>query len=261
MLRRHSRVGGFELLRQIGAGGQAEVYLARPAGGGWRSGRAALKLARPEHSAGLHDEHGWLAGPGGEHPGLPQLFSRRYGGPGDLGYVDLPNTDRLPFLALAYLPGQTLERLLARRHGRGLPTRLAIHIALQAAVTLDHLHRRVGIVHHDVRPANLLIGPGRMPQVTLLDLGAAESLCAPRRLRVYGVRSYLPPERLAGAVASPLADVYSLGVTLRAMLGQQVAAPALSDLIGAATEADPQRRARALPDMAALVERLNSTRW
>ncbi|MBX0330378.1 protein kinase [Oscillochloris sp. ZM17-4] len=251
MIKRHARVGGFVLLRRVGGGGQAEVYLARPAGGGRRAALAAIKVARPGHAAGLHDEHGWLAA--AEHPGIAQLYSRRHS---DLGYVESPGAGRTPFLALRYVPGRSLDELLARRRGRGLPADLAAHIATQAASALDHLHQRLGIVHQDVRPANLIIGAGRRPLVTLIDLGAAESLGAPRRRWDYGARGYMAPERLSGAPASPLADVYSLGITLRAMLSEQISPPALAGLIHDATEGDSRRRAAALPDMAAMLERL-----
>lgn len=258
-LQRGAQVGGFVLLRRLGVGGQADVYLARPTHGRWRAGLAALKVARPGHAAGLHDEHGWLADPQADHPGLAQLYSRCYAGrQANIGFVDVPGAGRAAFLALAYAPGLTLTELLARRRGRGLPTDLVTHIAAQTAAALDHLHCRLGIVHHDVRPANLIIGPGRSPRVTLIDLGAAESLAAPRRRWLYGTADYLPPERLAGAPASPHTDIYSLGLVLRAMLGDQPAPPALAALIHAATVDDPQRRATAIPDMAAMIARLQT---
>ncbi len=252
-MREQGLAGRFRLLRRIGAGGQAEVYLARPSGGGWREPLAALKLARPDHVDGLHDEHAWLARSGPACPGLARLYSR---GPGDLGYLTLADQPRRPFLALAYLPGPTLERLLARRRRRGLPPGLAAQIAAQVAAALDHLHRAVGIVHHDVRPANLIVGPGRRPRATLIDLGAAESLAAPRRRHVYGAPGYLAPESLAGAPASPLADVYGLGMTLRAMLGDQAAPTDLAEIIRDATQGDPRRRGAAIPDMTTMINRL-----
>ncbi|NTV62140.1 MAG: serine/threonine protein kinase [Oscillochloris sp.] len=250
------RAGRFELMGRLGSGGQAEVFLARPIDAGRQAGRAALKVAHPNHSAGLHDEHGWLASPRADHPGLPQLYSQRYGGTGDLGYLEQPGSGWVPFLAMAYLPGQNLEQLLAHRRGRSLPLDLAFQIASQIAAVLEHLHRRLGIVHHDVRPANILIGPGRQPRITLLDLGAAESMAAPRRTWDYGTPGYTAPERAIGAACSPLADIYSLGVTLRVMLGGQPIPPTLADLIHDATEHNPQRRAYAIPDMAALRGRL-----
>jgi serine/threonine protein kinase len=255
-LQRGTQAGGFVILRRIGSGGQADVYLACPTHNGRRADLAALKIARPDHAAGLHDEHGWLTGPEADHPSLTRLYSRRRDGPACISYVDMPGQGRSAFLALAYAPGITLELLLARRRGRGLPAELATHIALRTASALSHLHRRVGIIHHDVRPANLIIGPGRPPQVTLIDLGAAESPTAPRRRWVYGTGAYLPPERLAGAEVSPQVDIYSLGLVLRAMLGGQPAPPALASLIRDATADDPHERAAALPDMAAMHGRL-----
>lgn len=254
MLQPGAQAGGFVVLRMLGAGGQAEVYLARPAGRG-RGDLAALKVARPGHAAGIHDEHGWLAGPQAEHPCLARLYAR---GPADLGYVEVPGAGRAAFLALAYAPGVTMEALLARRRGRGLPAGLAAHIAARAAAALDHLHRRVGVVHHDVRPANLIVGPGRRPQVTLIDLGAAESPAAPRRRWLYGAAGRLPPERLAGAPASPQTDIYGLGLVLRAMLGDQPAPPDLAAIARDATAGDPHERAAEIPDMCALRERLQT---
>lgn len=240
----------FQPVRRIGHGGQAEVFLGRTRGGG---GLAALKVAHPGHAAGLHDEHGWLALPSTAHPHLPQLYTQRYGGRGDLGYLSLPGQPPRPFLALAYLPGQTVAAWLARRRGRGLAPHLACAIAYQAALALDHLHRQVGIVHYDVRPANLLVAPGRHLHVTLLDLGSAESLDAPRRSAIYVAPDALAPESQRGMPASSLVDVYALGVTLRTMLAGQPISRGLASLIAEATADDPRQR---LPDMRAFIEHL-----
>lgn len=280
----NARIGDFELLRQIGAGGQAIVYLARP----WqadperrRRGRlallarlscgaittelaqraqlAALKLARPEHIAALHDEHGWLARPVAQHEYLVQLHSRRFaGGPRrDLGFASMcanGSPPTLPFLALAYEPGQTLDTIIAQRRGRPLPISVGLEIARQTAIVLDHLHCRLGLVHHDIKPANLLFHAGR---TVLLDLGAAESPAMPRRRWLYGTQGYLPPERLLGAPASPLVDIYSLGMLLQTMLaGQKAIVPALRTLIDGATDGNPDRRAAAIPTMASMIEQL-----
>jgi serine/threonine-protein kinase len=269
-LRPGTRAGGFEVLRPIGRGGQATVYLARPwqARQNWLPGSAplaALKVAGPAYAAAIHDEHGWLAGPGGEHPHLARLYRR--GGQQSIGYLATPGGEqrRAAFIALEYEPGRSLEQILAFRRGQPLPTQLALAVAAQAASALHHLHHRLGIVHHDVKPANLLIRQDAGPRATLIDLGAAESPAAPRRRWRYGTSGYLPPESLAGAAADPQVDIYGLGQVLRAMLcgGPDRPIPAdpdLAALIDAATAADPQQRRRALPDMAALLARLNALR-
>lgn len=274
-----ARVGPFELLARLGSGGQGEIYLARPwddtlrrgAARHWLRARlavgaidaplaarwrlAALKLAHPGAAASLHDEHGHLAAPGAAHPHLVALYSRRHPGcTTDLGL--LAGRVRRPYLALAYLPGVSLERLLA--HRQPMPERWAITVALQLAAAMVHLHSR-GVVHHDLRPANVIVcsrGPDA-PHATLIDLGAAETPARPRRRAVYGTLGHLPPERTAvrPAPASPLVDVYSLGVLLRRVV-QSRASPALAALIADATTPEPDHRAARVPDMAALSARL-----
>jgi serine/threonine-protein kinase len=135
---------------------------------------------------------------------------------------------------------------------------MAISVAAQAASALDHLHREMDLVHHDVKPANLLICHSTRPHITLIDLGSAAYRAAPRHRGIYGTPSYLPPECAADAPASPLIDIYSLGLVLRAMLGTQTAPAGLAGLIHEATEPDPRQRGAALPDMAAVLLRLQA---
>lgn len=278
-----ARAGDFELLARLGAGGQGEVFLARPwvpatarrrgtgillrwllargllgaeAARRWRL--AAVKLAHPASADSLHDEHQHLAGQRAGHPHLACLYSYRFGeGPRDLGHCV---AGRAPatrtYLALAYEPGAPLSRALA---GRREPPPLAwsLALALQVAGALEQLHMR-GIVHHDVRPANLIVRGGARPHAVLIDLGAAETPGAPRRRAVYGAPGYLPPER-AGPAPEPatyLVDVFSLGALLGALTAGAAVGEPLAELIAAATAAEPARRRAAFSSMGALRERL-----
>lgn len=276
-----SHLGAFELIAPLGAGGQGELFLARPraerverrpprqllrlqamAGGispalaaQWRL--AALKIARSGAADSLHDEHRHLASPAVAHQHLGCLYSRRFPGhTPDLGMVG--KNDRRVYLALAYEPGLSLERILRGRR-RPLDGRWSVELVRQLAAALAHLHSQ-GIVHHDVRPANVIVRPAgaAWPHATLIDLGAAETPATPRRRAIYGVHTHLPPERTATAPApaSPLVDLYALGLLLRTLTAGIRRSPALAGLIDAATAAEPGRRAASLPDLAAMLDRL-----
>jgi serine/threonine protein kinase len=277
-----ARAGDFELLARLGAGGQGEVFLARPwapatlrrcatglllrrlqacgrlgaaAARRWRL--AAVKVAHGSSADSLHDEHQHLAGQPGGHPHLVSLYSRRFGGGGrDLGHCAV-GEGRAPrvYLACAYEPGLPLDRLLAQH--RVPPPAWSVALALQVAGALEQLHLR-GVVHHDVRPANLIVRGGARPHAVLIDLGAAETPGAPRRRAVYGAPGHLPPER-AGATPEPatfLVDVFGLGALLAALTAGAPAAGPLAELIAAATTAETARRRAAFPSMAALRQRL-----
>lgn len=271
-----ARLGAFELIAQLGRGGQGEVFLAHPwapAPGRravrlWLSARlrlgalgpaaarrwglAALKLARPGAADSLHDEHGHLAGPAAAHPHLPQLYSRRYPGRADdLGL--LPGVGGGVYLATAYVPGASLELIVRRR--RAPAASWSVAVAAQLARALAHLHRR-GIVHHDVRPANVIVGGRRgRPHCTLVDLGAAETPAAPRRRAIYGATGHLPPERAGASPGPPTphVDVYGLGLLLGALTRGAGPSASLAALVAAATADDLTARRAAIPDMEAML--------
>jgi serine/threonine protein kinase len=220
---------------------------------------AAVKLAHGPSADCLHDEHQHLAGNWAGHPHLVSLYSRRFGGGArDLGYCAVAaGRATRTYLALAYEPGLPLDRALAIRRAPPSPA-WSVALALQVAGALEQLHLR-GVVHHDVRPANLIVRGGARPHGVLIDLGAAETPGAPRRRAVYGAPRHLPPERAAAAPepATYLVDVFGLGRLLGALTaGAAITAP-LADLIAEATAAEPARRGAAFPSMAALGERLS----
>ncbi|MEJ0014956.1 MAG: serine/threonine-protein kinase [Acetobacteraceae bacterium] len=186
----------------IGVGGTAEVREA------WRVDApdalpVAVKLARPEHAGrrdvreDLRREADLLATL--EHPGIVRALPPA--GDDDLaaGYN----------LAMELLPGGSLQRLLGAR----VALCDAAGLLGDVADALGWLHRR-GIVHADVKPANLLRDAGG--RVKLIDFEAAATPDAPRRRRI--VTAYAAPDLALGLAPDPRDDVFSLGVVLYQML-------------------------------------------
>ena len=202
----------FRILAPIGRGGMGSVYLCEDIA--LRS-RAAVKVLRSENRdmrRRFVDEATLLANL--RHPHLVQVFAVGETGEGH------------PYMAMEYL-GQSLDSRL--REGEPLPWREVVELSIQIAEALGILHR-AGVVHRDVKPANIaeLRGATGRVFVKLLDLGVARvddlasvqqggDVLPPRRRtkagKVLGTPGYVPPE--AGlSVPDPSFDVYGLGATI-----------------------------------------------
>lgn len=254
-LRNGACVDQFEIVADLGRGGQGQLYLVRPwrkrgvsgfwsrwwlrlrARRRWISPQQAvaeqlgvLKLAQPDGRSNLLNEREYLANDRAGHPHLVTLYERRFpeanvAMPGFLGRVTQQNAagavQSTLYIALAYEPGGSLADLLDRFPSRPLPFATAVAVLTQVAEALVHLHETLGIVHHDVCPENIVLRSTDPPHAVLVDLAAAESLLLPRQVSVYGHDRYLPPERLADppAPVSIAVDLYALGVLLHDVLG------------------------------------------
>jgi hypothetical protein len=117
------------------------------------------------------------------------------------------------YIAYEYVPGRTMREAL---RAEGLGDEDTVEIGAQVLEALAHAHR-AGIVHRDVKPSNILLEDGDTIAARLLDFGLAQFDGADTLTAVGdipGTLAYIAPERLAGADATPEADVWSVGVLL-----------------------------------------------
>jgi hypothetical protein len=190
-------LGRYRPLRPLGAGGSGSVWLARDV----RAGReVALKIVPREGNAAARAEREARAAARLRHPGCLRACALAR----DSGHV---------YIAYEYVPGRTLRQAL--RAGE-LDDTAALEVGAQLLDALAHAHAH-GIVHRDVKPANVLLCAGPRPQVKLFDFGLAlvgdeETLTAAGD--VPGTLAYTSPERLRGRPAGPAADVWAVGVIL-----------------------------------------------
>jgi TolB-like protein len=196
-------LGRYRVDARLGAGGMGTVYrgfdllLERP---------VALKFLHA-HGAADEDARRRLlmearAAAALDHPNICTVYET-----GDIG-------TGTPFLAMAYCEGSSLKDRIAR--GR-LAVREALVIAIQMARGLAAAHAR-GMVHRDVKPANVIIGDDGL--VKLVDFGLARvrdaTLSATGAIR--GTVAYMAPELLRGQPAQARSDLWSLGIVLHEML-------------------------------------------
>ena len=132
-----------------------------------------------------------------------------------------------PYIVMEHLVGCSLDRVA--QQGRGLPVAEAVIHTIQACHALAEAHAR-GIIHRDVKPANLFLTTGKSGEsiVKVLDFGLAKSEAGVEpahagELRALGTPQYMAPEQIRGADVDARTDVWSLGATLYELLTARAA--------------------------------------
>ena len=142
--------------------------------------------------------------------------ARLSGEPGAITIFDVGEWEGRPFIVMEYLAGGSLEDRL-RRDGAQPPAR-ALAWLEQAAAALDAAHRH-GIVHRDVKPANLLLN--ERGELRVADFGIASAAGMDSMTltgTVLGTAGYLSPEQAQGERATPASDLYALAVVAYELL-------------------------------------------
>ena len=257
-----TKLGPYEIVAPIGAGGMGEVYRAKDT----RLDRiVAVKVSRENFSERVEREARAVAAL--NHPHICQLY--------DVG----PN-----YLVMEYIEGEPLKG--------PLPLEKAIDYAGQILEALDHAHRK-GITHRDLKPANILV---TRQGIKLLDFGLAKLRPSPLKEtdetrtqalskpltkdgQILGTLQYMSPEQLQGKEADARSDLFSFGCVLSEMLtgrrafdGQSaasviaailerpapsvadVAPPALDRVLKRCLEKDPDKRFQSALDLKTALE-------
>ncbi|MFN2467365.1 MAG: Stk1 family PASTA domain-containing Ser/Thr kinase [Gaiellaceae bacterium] len=195
--------GRYRVVRKLGSGGMANVYLAEDQELGRR---VAIKILNDRHA---HDEQfverfrrEAKNAAGLSHPNIVSIYDR---GEAEGSY----------YIAMEYLEGRTLKELIVSR-GPG-PIHVAIDYTRQILAAVGFAHRG-GIVHRDIKPHNVMIGPDGRVKVT--DFGIARSGASQMTEvgSIIGTAQYLSPEQARGAPVDQTSDLYSVGVVLYEML-------------------------------------------
>jgi serine/threonine protein kinase len=238
-LDRGTKLGPYEILDLIGAGGMGEVYKARDT----RLDRiVAIKLL-PARFA--------------DHAEFRQRLEREARAVSSLNHAhictlyDVGRQNDTNFLILEYLEGETLSARLKK--GR-LPTDTALRYAIEIASALDAAHRR-GVVHRDLKPGNIMLtrsgsklldfGLARIRDVKKPENDATASLTGDLTAQgtILGTYRYMAPEQIEGKESDARADIFAFGAVLYEMLTGRpaFAGDSQASLIAAILTAHPPR--------------------
>ena len=249
-----TRLGPYEVLSPIGAGGMGVVWLATEL----RLGRkVALKLLPADLTRDpvriQRFEQEARAASALNHPNVCTIHA--------LGETD----DAQHYIAMEYVEGDTLRQRLARSR---LSLREALDIAIQVAAAVSVAHG-AGIVHRDIKPENVMLRPDGV--VKVLDFGLAKLAGAvpggadttqlgvnTEAGTVVGTAAYMSPEQARGQPVDGRTDIWSLGVMLYEMIAGRspFAGPSGTDVLAAILDRDPDPLARFAPDTPSELQRI-----
>jgi serine/threonine-protein kinase len=231
LLFKGQQLGKYKIIAPLGSGGFGTVYLANDT---WIDKRVAIKVP---HRQNL--DFGELL----REPRLLASVSH----PNIVAVTTAEKQDGIFFIVMEYVPGETLENIIATRGALDL-TR-ALDFTCQICNAVDHAHRQ-GVIHRDLRPANVLVGEHDMLKVA--DFGTSRFLeIAAHGTTVIGSPPYMAPEQFHGKAVFA-SDLYSLGITmyqmLTGMLPYDTPAPAdLDKLMSGELVSPPRQRNPAIP--------------
>jgi eukaryotic-like serine/threonine-protein kinase len=197
LLFRGQTLGKYRIIAPLGSGGFGSVYLAQDT---WIDKKVAIKVP---HRQNL--DFGELL----REPRLLASVSH----PNIVAITTAEKQEGTFFIVMEYVPGETLENIIALKGAIDLPR--ALDFTCQICNAVDHAHSQ-GVLHRDLRPANVLVGENDMLKVA--DFGTSRFLeIAAHGTTVIGSPPYMAPEQFHGKAVFA-SDIYSLGVTMYQML-------------------------------------------
>ncbi len=195
--------GRYRVVRKLGTGGMANVYLAEDQELGRR---VAIKMLDDRHSQDEQFVERFRreakSAAGLSHPNIVSIYDR---GEAEGTY----------YIAMEYLEGRTLKELLVARGPT--PIAVAIDYARQILGAVGFAHRN-GIVHRDIKPHNVVVAPDGRLKVTDFGIARSGTSQMTEAGSIIGTAQYLSPEQAKGAPVTPASDIYSVGIVLFEML-------------------------------------------
>ncbi len=251
-----TKLGSYEILAAIGAGGMGEVYRARDT----KLGReVAIKIfpeefsQHPQKLARFEREAKLLAAL--NHPGIATLY-------------EVEEFEGKPFLVMELVEGETLAERIARGP---IPVDEALTLSQQIAEALEAAHEK-GVIHRDLKPANIKVDPEG--HVKVLDFGLAKAFAdevpeselsasptlsrdATRAGVILGTAAYMSPEQAKGKTVDKRTDIFSFGIVLYEMLtGKKAfAGEDISDVLASIMKLEPDWNA-VPPDLDSRIQNL-----
>ncbi len=263
------KFGKYEILEELGRGAMGVVYKARDPligrmvalktvmPGMLSDGDLLKRFYREAQSAGRL-----------QHPNIVVIY-------------DLGESDGLPYIAMELVEGESLQKLIAR--GVSLPLAAKLRILVQICRGLGYAHRN-GVVHRDVKPANILVTPDGSVKVVDFGIVHLADTGMTSTGMILGTVSYMSPEQLRGEHVDARSDIFSVGILMYELLsgrkpfeGANVTAillriatgepqllselvpgipSALEDVVRKCLRKDPEERFQALEDLAFELEPL-----
>jgi len=192
--------GRYRIERVLGRGGMAVVYLARDE----ELHRAVAVKVLAQHLTGdVNFRARFLQ---------ESRLASRLSHPNVVHVYDAGETEGSPFIVMEYVPGHTIADRGRLTHGEVVP------LALQACAGLQHAHD-AGLVHRDVKPANLLVREDDVLKIADFGIArAAELTRLTQHGTVLGTAAYVSPEQIAGEEVTATTDVYALGAVVYELL-------------------------------------------
>lgn len=203
-----AHIGRYQVLRRLGEGATSDVFLARDP---FQGSDVAIKRMRA-----------WAPPPDAPGSDFTQRFfsaeaalAGRLNHPNVVAILDAVAEGEAPYLVMEYVPGVTLKHFC--RSDRLLPLDQIVELGFKCAMALGYVFRQ-GIIHRDVKPANLLAvldASGQVVDVKVSDFGSALNLNADAtQIHRVGSLAYMPPEQIEGGDVDCRADIYALGAVL-----------------------------------------------
>ena len=255
-----SKLGPYEVLSLLGAGGMGEVYRARDT----RLGReVAIKVLPAERMADENRRRRFVqearAASALNHPNIVTIH-------------EIESADEIDFIVMEYVPGKTLDALIPRQ---GMRLGEALRVAIPVADALARAHAS-GIIHRDIKPANVMVGDEGV--VKVLDFGLAKLVAQeeasddqettmtrdaePHALSrpgaIAGTPGYMSPEQATGGKVDARSDVFAFGSMLyemvtgrRAFVGNSAA-----ETLTAVVRAQPKAPSEVVPGVPRDLEKL-----